>query len=446
MFHTIYGFAEKGRLVDAGGFTIFGPEMLFLGRKGPWGLMYLPAEMFNGIDIPADALTAVLIRDFETELIQAGLYYRVATSMAGAYRYYPYPPWSDLDRKAAVTEAQHKKSFLSKVELFKLDGGMARASVLPEPGPPIPAGKDGLGAFGDVVALRIPQNALPELRGLLEDVQEGGAVALLTDPDPSASSRLFWHADSGNTIVLQLPSGPGAWTTGGFLILGHGQGIEDKVSALEDGFFAMLSPGSWEKLKGSTTSGLPIKIPATGAGPSLNVEFLPPGEAKAETTVLAETKMEPDEQAGTVFGVRSVILYNPDEQLKKRGFDSAAMVTYIQELEKAACAVLEGGEKYDARGLLVAVGIKPKKKVKIWCEAVEGGLSQDILGRLEAELANVPTLDVRKGPVAFTLAGPLWGRTMKKTPEFPTVWTAASNRAKKPLTVPDGLFKLIWPD
>ncbi len=275
MFAMNYGHAEKGELVSPGGFSIFKPGMPFLGRKGQWGLMYLPAEMFDGIDIPVNALTAILIRDFETDLIKAGLNYRVATSMAGAYRYYPYPPWSDLDRKAAITEAQYEKSVLSKVGLYTPNGGvMVRTFVLPESPEPVRAGSEGPAVLGGEVALRIPQDALPQLKALLEDLPENGAVALLTIPDPSASSRFFWFADCEKTIVLQRPPGPGAWTTGGFFILGNGEGIVDRIAALEDGFIAMLSPGSWEKLKGSIASGLPITIPIAGAGLTLSVEFL----------------------------------------------------------------------------------------------------------------------------------------------------------------------------
>jgi len=43
IFELIHGYAEKGELVSDGGYTVFNPGMRFLGRKGPWGLMYLPA-------------------------------------------------------------------------------------------------------------------------------------------------------------------------------------------------------------------------------------------------------------------------------------------------------------------------------------------------------------------------------------------------------------------
>ena len=403
---------------------------------------HVSSRRFPGAVIPSSALTAVLVREHETELIRRGLYYRVATSLAGAYRYYPYPAWSDFDRKAVVTELMFEKSALSKVPFLSVCGLTVRASVQAEPRSPEPGvqGMDAEAEFGNEIILRITRKALPQLQAHLQDLSEGGPVALLTDPDSSANSRLFWSADSGETIALHHPSGPGRWITGGFLILGHGEGIDDRVAVVEDGFAAMLSPGSWEKLKESIASGLPVKIPAADGSSSLSVEFLP----AAETTVVPTPLVETDTNQAVSFG--QIFLFNPDDQLVKRGFDAEAAGAYFRDLVKAASAVLAGCQQQDAHGLLIAVGVKPGKKVRVWCEAVEGSLSQETLKKLESELEKVPTLNTRKGPVAFVLTGSLWGRDMKEFPQFPAVWIDATKGSRKAMTVPDGLFKIIWPD
>jgi hypothetical protein len=142
----------------------------------------------------------------------------------------------------------------------------------------------------------------------------------------------------------------------------------------------------------------------------------------------------------------NVILYNSDEQLTKRGFDPEAAADYIKRLDKTASSVLAGSEKQDACGLLIAIGIKPGKKVRVWCEAVEGSLSDELLNKLAVELEKIPTLEIKKGPVAFALSGALWGRAVRELPRMPSSWAKASAASKKELSVPDGLFKVIWRD
>lgn len=431
-FGIIYSFAERGNLVDVGGFSIFRPDMPFLGKKGKWGLMYLPAAKFAGIEIPANALTAVLIRDDETDLIQRMLFYRIATSFGTAYRHYPYPSWSDLDRKAVVSTAQFEKSILNHVRLLRIPGIMVRmASEAKELSSKAGTGwGDTHAKFGDEIILRISRKALPRIQAYLPDLSDKVPVALLTDPDSGADTRLSWLPDSGKTIGIFPNSGQGRWVTGGFIILSHGESITDGGGIREDGFVMGLSPASWKKVKESIAAGLPVKIPPAGEGASLEVEYFPPLDSGEEKVYL-----------GT-----DVVFYNPNAQLLERSVDVTSFSDYIGRLEKAAISILADYARPDARGLLIAVGVKPGKKVKVWCEAVEGEIPEMILRKLEAELEKIPTLDIKKGPIAFSLAGPLWNRTVKEFPKLPDAWMKACSSSGKDTTVPDGLFKIIWPD
>jgi hypothetical protein len=100
-----------------------------------------------------------------------------------------------------------------------------------------------------------------------------------------------------------------------------------------------------------------------------------------------------------------------------------------------------------ARGLLIAVGIKPDKKARVWCQSVDGEVPDKVLRKLAKELAKVETIEVKKGAVAFGMEVTVRGHKVKKFPEFPTAWLEAARRSGTRLLVPpDDLFKEIWPD
>jgi hypothetical protein len=40
----------------------------------------------------------------------------------------------------------------------------------------------------------------------------------------------------------------------------------------------------------------------------------------------------------------------------------------------------------------------------------------------------------------------LWNRKVKEFPIYPAAWKKALDESGKFLIVPDGLFKIIWPD
>jgi hypothetical protein len=430
MFKTIYDFAEEGRLVPVGGFTVFSPGTRFLGREGRWGLMYLPAEMFKGVAIPPNALAAVLIKEDETDLIQKGLFYRISTSLGAAYRYYPFPAWSDPDRKPVITAAQAEKSTLSRIPLWRVRSVSVRVAA-ESMGPSLEPGAvpgDRRQTFGGVITVRINRDALPKIQSHLTNLSEGRPICLLTDPYALDSSRLCWFADSGKTIGIFPGTETSRWATGGFIILCHGEGIVDWGGILEDGFSMTLSPSSAKRLVNSLAAGLPVAIPAAGEGLSLAVEYSPALDPRRG---LSQT---------------SITLYNTDKDLVDRGFDAQTFSDYVDRLEIAASSVLADYAQLDARGLLVAVGVKPGGKVKVWCEALEGEMPEATLLRLKAELEKVPAIKVDKGPIAFALAETVGDKQVKDFPRIPSAWQKAADASNMSLSIPDELFKIIWPE
>jgi len=141
-------------------------------------------------------------------------------------------------------------------------------------------------------------------------------------------------------------------------------------------------------------------------------------------------------------------LYIPTTMLEERlGSDVTPLANYIKALEKRTAEILGKEKQPKAKGLLIAVGIKSKRKTRMWCEAVGGDVPAELLGKLEKELAKVEAIDLKKAPAAFAMEINLFGQKADKFPEFPKVWFEGRDK-NKPTTVvpPDDLFKTIWPD
>jgi hypothetical protein len=141
-------------------------------------------------------------------------------------------------------------------------------------------------------------------------------------------------------------------------------------------------------------------------------------------------------------------LYVPIPDLENRfGKDIDPLAEYIKTLEKRAGEILAKEKQPKANGLLIAVGIKSKKNTRIWCEAVDGEASAELLQLIEKELAKVEAVDLKKGPAGFAMEINLFGRKPDKYPEFPQSWVDAAKKTKTKLLIPpDDLFKSIWPD
>src|SRR5262245_25725283 len=82
-YSTVLGLAEQGRLVDAGGFSGFGPGG-FLGDPNLRGVGYLRNHPYLGLPAPADALVAIALMGIELEVAQQFGATRVAARLGQA--------------------------------------------------------------------------------------------------------------------------------------------------------------------------------------------------------------------------------------------------------------------------------------------------------------------------------------------------------------------------
>lgn len=146
--------------------------------------------------------------------------------------------------------------------------------------------------------------------------------------------------------------------------------------------------------------------------------------------------------------INAVRLYVPTPQMEDRfGKDIDPLVKYIKALEKGLGEVMAKEKQPEAKGLLIAIGIKSKKQTRIWCEAVEGDAPAEMMAKLEKELSALEGVDLKKSPAGFAFEVKLFGQKPDKYPEFPAAWIEGVKKTESKLLMPpDELFKVIWPD
>jgi len=131
-FFTLFGdffrFAEQGRLVDVGDPTLFTEEG-FCGRKEFRGIGYVEPVSLPGVETGESPLLAGILLMNDEAMIAARLgLTRVAALLGKHFSYYPFPPWSDLDRQPMVSLASMENSLLARASRVPVRGCISRCS------------------------------------------------------------------------------------------------------------------------------------------------------------------------------------------------------------------------------------------------------------------------------------------------------------------------------
>jgi hypothetical protein len=174
----------------------------------------------------------------------------------------------------------------------------------------------------------------------------------------------------------------------------------------------------------------PAPIRAEGLGTSSRIEF-PEGQKESK---------------GKAEVMTNIVLFNTDEEFAKSGFRIDAMTGYLEGIWNAVSTVLGGYPELGAEGLLVCVAIRPKSKVKVWVEADEAEFDPAVLSKIAAEVEKLKPPKVRRGTIAFSVAGPRWTVAAGAGgPGFPNAWTEVVKNAAKPMTI-DEIIAVLWKD
>lgn len=417
IFDVVFEQAGKGSRIEAYNGMTFTANGTFLGLQGDLGLVFVPAEMFDGVEVPFQALAAVLVRGPDIEVMTRYSALRLASMLGAASRYYPCPPWSEIGRKPVVSAKHLGKSFIDKFERQGARGLSIRQTSM--------AGTSGRYLLG----LRVEGSSLQGLNAMLAGRPVPDMFCLMTQPDPDVSMRFAWLPGQGGRGLIYADMG--IWTTGSYVAFVVGDDLEEAVNQIEDGYVMVMSPATWSRLKASLASAKSDDIPI-GDKALMRTEFV-------QTFAV-------DKLALPCYTPRFVGMVQPQAELEARLGDAAALKAFVETFTAATRSALAGAGKGDACGLLVAVGLKPGKRIRIWREAIEGTLPEETLKKLDEALARVPPVEVTGGPVAFVLKGPLWDRKVKAYPDLPSAWSGLKDAAGDPITTLDGIFRIAWPD
>jgi hypothetical protein len=391
-FVTVYQFAEEGRLVDVWDFSEARiPD--FLGHKG---LMYIRPEPRQDFDIPAPALTAILLTDEELEARKAFGPTRVMVRLGQAYRYYPCPPWSDRMRSSLPFARTVEESILARVPHMWRRGFRVRHD-------------------GNRIVLRLLPKAGQELHAELANLPLNTPCALLTDLDPAANGCLVWKPGQTQLSAITPPNSDGSRLSGCFMLFVPGQ-PEDGGKYIEDGFGMLLADASWSALRQAIETRNPLSIPATRDGMSFSLEWIPtayqnPFDGLVHYSEAGWETHLPDRPHATnslePIDVRHIILITPEEELVKR-VTTQSFGAYTRSVEEYVQRHFAARPKGDGQELLVQFEVSPEGVVEMKMISYPG-IGDEVLRDLHDHLVALPAPKVNTGPVRFQISFTIWG-------------------------------------
>ena len=167
-------------------------------------------------------------------------------------------------------------------------------------------------------------------------------------------------------------------------------------------------------------------------------------------SVKGPPQQPPATTSGEYFQLGKLRLYQPDSNLRERLPSGVAeLAAYCKTLTWVGTEYFARlGQDFGSMGILIAVGIKPGKRIRLWCEQIDGDIPPDIwqvfVELLEGAGQNV--LTTVSGPVACALEYLLGAGPSTGFPIGPSIWQEAARSAAKDLEIPDTLFEIVFPD
>lgn len=397
-FATIFHYAERGQVVDAGQSTLFG-DSGFFGQKDFRGIGYVEATGFPGVetkDVPL--LAGILLKDDEAQIAWDLGLTRVAALLGMKYHYYPCPTWSDLKREPVASLRAMERSHLWEIARVPV-----RASYYEEQ---------------NHIFLTLLPPSRASLQGFLDRLPPTQPLALRTQPDPRANACLVWRSALDQAIAITPPDSKGSRKTGAFLAFVPEQDANG-IRMVEDGFFLFLTDSAWQKIREALFSGADVFVPLAGAPKaSISVEWAKTaytspvsGETYAGerwTTYEPETTLPPKERVA-VNSSRTVLLTSLlDLQARCTAEDLAAygnaienvVDTFFTPLERRISCELSIQLALTAAGHEVRFIAVP-------------GLSADVAEDLHKLLESVPSPKVG-GPVKLDFILGVWSVARKQ--------------------------------
>ncbi|MFQ5926664.1 MAG: hypothetical protein ACE5MH_04435 [Terriglobia bacterium] len=392
-FIDVNQFARQGQLVDAGDFTEFGPTG-FLNRSDLRGLAYINPSPLEGVELPSAPSLAV-IGLYGEEMDAAKLYgvTRVAAFLGMAYRYYPCPPWLDLDRASLVSLAALEKSVLKMFTRATIPGATAHR-------------------VGQDIILRLGPRARPWLQNL-RDIPRDVSIAFFTQVDFRANACLVWNPPKHGVgpAAISPPGSDGSCLAGCFIAFVPGQ-AEDGGQLVEDGFAVHLTDTSWGRIREALSAETSVFVPATAGKHELNFS-LKWIEQAYENPVDGITYYSEEgwdlyfPQSGLrakslgIVSRQEIILLSAQADIE-RHLGLKSFCAFVEVIDHAIESYFSGSMFIAGQELLVQIELHPGSEVEVKLlmrpqsnESLQQALHQRLLA------LSVPAV---KGPIKFQLA------------------------------------------
>jgi hypothetical protein len=235
-YKIITNFAVNKKLVDHGGVTQFG-ERKFFGHH----LLYVEARSIPDIPVPARSLYALLINDEEMTWYQQFGDLRLTAKLGATTRHYPYPSWSDRDRRSVVSEKDREESILSQASLLR--------------NPTVVIFRE-----NNEVVLKLNKAHAAYLREAFAELTPDMPLIFLGRLSPDADACLAWDSSQDEPFAISDPSGQGKKIAGCFLLIATDEGPVT-VRVVEDGFGIVMSPENLTGFGQAISSMRPFRMP-----------------------------------------------------------------------------------------------------------------------------------------------------------------------------------------
>ncbi len=249
-FKQVYAFAESGRIVHRSQMSQLGQNDM-LGWKG---IVYTDVPASLQSVVPLDTLAMVLLSLEEVQSLQKLGYMRILSMLGKEKRFYPFPFWSDLDRKPLAIRAVTARSLLNKVQ----------ASIS------MPATT--VTMHNNTVTFRLPKpldkKYLPQ-----EVLPSNLTVAILPSLAPDADGCLTWSFDHSVTDAIVPNGSQGANLSGCFLVLVPEQ-PQNSIKIFEDGFALMITHKDWNQFWEAVIHKQNLSIPMSDNSMGFKVEWI----------------------------------------------------------------------------------------------------------------------------------------------------------------------------
>lgn len=167
-----------------------------------------------------------------------------------------------------------------------------------------------------------------------------------------------------------------------------------------------------------------------------------PGSIKGKPvrTTAAQEFVFKVEKSG--FETTNIVLYQPDDVLKKRLPGAGHLATYIEKVQSAATGLL--GKVTTPDTLVIVVAARPDGTSRVWLMGSK--LDEKTQAALREQLEAIPPVELKDGPVAFAICATIAdGPEFTEVPPMPEEWKKAAESLPQPVAIPDAILDSVWP-